>query len=195
MQHVEADHVNFPYRVGERTLEHLIGKIVDQVLGDTNMPDLALALLLDECRRDARDGVIVGARLDAVQVEYIDKIGAHEAQRVVEAFDDALRRNQGAAAADLRLGRDDEFIAGYRFERLADDAFGAIARRGIDEINAKTIGLLDQPRRFILGLAARRPSREKPPVPRPATETLRPVLPRVVVCMGLPFGRPVCGGR
>ena len=41
-------------------------------------------------------------------------------------------------------------VARDLFERLADDAFGAVGRRGVDEIDAKIDGVAHEPRRLLL---------------------------------------------
>ena len=53
VHHVEADHEHFPDRILQRALERRIGEIDDRVLGQADMPDLALSLLLDERRARA----------------------------------------------------------------------------------------------------------------------------------------------
>ena len=47
VHHVEADHEHFPDRIVQRALERFVGEIDDRVLGQPDMPDLALLLLRD----------------------------------------------------------------------------------------------------------------------------------------------------
>ena len=56
-------------------------------------------------------------------------------------------------AAELRLGGDHDLVARDGLQRLPDHALGAVARRGVDEVDAEPDGLVDQPRGFVLGLA------------------------------------------
>jgi hypothetical protein len=72
---------------------------------------------------------------------------------MVEARDDAGGRHPIAVAADLRLGRDHDLVARDRLQRLANYSLGAVARRGVDEIDAECDRLMDQPRGLILGQA------------------------------------------
>ena len=80
-------------------------------------------------------------------------VDAEVAQRFVEALDHARRRREIAVAADLRLGRDHDLVARQRLQRFADHALGAVARRGVDEIDAEVEGLMDQPGGLLLGEA------------------------------------------
>ena len=53
----------------------------------------------------------------------------------------------------MRLGGDHDLVARDGFQRAPDHALGAVALRGVDEVDAEADGLVDQPRRFVLGLA------------------------------------------
>ena len=92
MHHVEAHHEHLPDGIVHRALQHLVGEIDDRVFGDADVPDLALALLFEQRRRDHVQRIVVLGELDAVQIEHVDMIGAHQAQRIVEARDHLLRR-------------------------------------------------------------------------------------------------------
>src|SRR5947209_7683959 len=68
----------------------------------------------------------------------------HQAQRLVETMTRAGVHH--SRAVDGRFGRDHELTAREHFERLADHALSPIGRRGVDEVDAKSNGLFDQPR-------------------------------------------------
>ena len=152
MQHVEAHHDHPPHVVVQRARQHRIGEIVDRVLREADVPDLALHLLFNERRRDDVACMLVLVRLHPVQIEHIDIVGAHRPQRIVETFDHARRRPPLVAAVDGRLGRNEHLLAGDGFQRPPHHAFRAIGWRRVDDIDAQPKGLLDQPRRLRLGL-------------------------------------------
>ena len=106
--------------------------------------------------------MIVFMRLDPVQIEHVDIIGAHHAQRIVEARDHALARPPLAVAIDRRLGRDHDLVARQRLERPPDHALGAVGRRGVDEVDAEIDRLKHQPRRLLLALAGLEPKPREP---------------------------------
>ena len=129
--------------------------------------------------------VVVFGELDAVQVEHVDMIGAHQARA------NCRGSRPPARACAIRLPWNCALVAittwsrGMVFSALPDHAFGAVGRRGVDEVDAEP----DAPRGSAAPtsssvLPALRPSREKPPVPRPATETAGRCCPRW--CIALP---------
>ena len=150
VHHVEAHHEHLPDRIVHRALQHRVGEIDDRVLGDADVPDLALLFLLEQRRRDRLERIVVFVDLDAMQIEHVDMIGAHQAERIVEA---ATTFSGGAhgVAAELRLGGDHDLVARDGLQRLPDHALGAVARRGVDEVDAEPDRLVDQPRGFVLG--------------------------------------------
>jgi len=85
-----------------------------------------------------------------------------------------FRPTDALVATDDRLPRD-------KLQRLADNHFGAIDRSGVDEVDAHIDGFRT-PRCTASSsvLPAGSPSRLKPPQPRPATLTFKPVFPKVV---------------
>ncbi len=85
-----------------------------------------------------------------MQIEHIDMIGAHQAERILQTRNHLLRRPP-FLAAKLGLGRDHHGIPWDGFQRPADHAFGAVGRRGVDEIDAEPNGFVDQPRGLVLG--------------------------------------------
>ena len=153
VHHVEAHHEDLPDVILHGELEHLVGVILDRVLGDADVPDLALGLLLQQRGHDLLDRVLVLVRVHAVQIEHVDGVGAHQAQRVVQAGDHLLRRPPLAAAMHECLGGDHDRLAGNRLERLSDHALGAVGGGGVDEVDAEVHGLVDEPGAFILGFA------------------------------------------
>ena len=53
VHHVEAHHEHLPDRIVHRALERLVGVIEDRILGEPDMPDLALRLLFEQARAPA----------------------------------------------------------------------------------------------------------------------------------------------
>ena len=96
-----------------------------------------------------------------MQIEHVDIVGAHEAERIVETRDHAFRRPPFVVAVNGALGRDHHLVARNRFQRPADHTLGAIRRRGIDEIDAELDRIEHEPRGLILGLAGFQPHPRK----------------------------------
>jgi hypothetical protein len=63
----------------------------------------------------------------------------------------------------------------------ADNPFGAVGRRGVDEVDARIDGFEHETGGFVFGLASLEAL--KPPVPRPATLTRSSVSQRLVYCI------------
>ena len=78
MHQVETDHVHLPDGIVHGALQHLVGVIGDRVLGDADVPDLALPLFFEQRRRDHVQRIVVFGKLDAMQIEHIDMVGAHQ---------------------------------------------------------------------------------------------------------------------
>src|SRR5581483_1380919 len=150
VHHVEAHHEHFPDGILQRALERLVGEIDDWILGETDVPDLALAFLLDQLRSEHVARMVVHVGLNAVQIEHVDVVGTEQPQRIVEARHHPLGRPPLAVALDGRFGGEDDGLAPDSLERLADHAFCAVGRRGIDEVDAKLDGVAHEPRRLLL---------------------------------------------
>jgi hypothetical protein len=67
-------------------------------------------------------------------------LDAHDAQRIVDAGNQTLRRRPFTVVTHRRLGRDHDLVALQRCERAADDALSAVRRRRINEIDAEING-------------------------------------------------------
>ncbi len=141
---------------------------------------LPLSFSFEQRRRDARRARGRIPSPHAMQIEHVDIVGAHEAQRIVEARDHARGRHALAVARDRRLGRDHDLVARERLQRLAHHAFGAVARRGVDEIDAEVDRLVDQSRGLVLGLAGLQAEPAEAAGAEPGDADARPVRPRVV---------------
>ena len=85
-----------------------------------------------------------------MQIEHVDIVGTHQAERILQTANHLLRRPP-FFTAKLGLGRDHHGIPRDGFQRPADHAFGAVGCRGVDEIDAEPHRLVDQPRGLILG--------------------------------------------
>ncbi len=153
VHHVEAHHEHLPNRIVHRAREHRVGEIDNRILGDADVPDLALGLLLDERRRQGLQRIIVLVRLHAMQIEHVHIVGAHDPQRIVQARDHARGRPPFVIAVNEGLGRHHHLVPRNGFERAADHAFGAVGGRRVDEVDAEPDGLMNELCRFVLGLA------------------------------------------
>ena len=157
VQHVEAHHEHLPDRIAQRARKRLVGEIDDRVLSQPDVPDLALLFLRNERGRERIQRVIVLVRFHGMQIEHVDVIGAHHAQRIVEAFDHALRRPPFVVAVNGGFGCDHHLVPRDRFERPADHALGVVGRRGVDEVDAELDRLEDEQRGFVLALCRLQP--------------------------------------
>lgn len=157
VHHVETDHEDVPDRIVHRALERLVGEIDDRVFREPDVTDFAPRFLGEQRRRQSVARVIVHARIDGVQHEQVDVIGAEHAQRIVEARDHPRRRPPFAVPPHRRFGRHHDLVARHRFERMADHALGAVGRRRVDEIEAELDRLEHQPRRLVLAQAGFQP--------------------------------------
>jgi hypothetical protein len=77
-------------------------------------------------------------------MEHIDMLDAHDAQRIVDAGNETLRRRPFTVVTHRRLGRDHDLVALQRCERATDDALSAVRRRRINEIDAEIHGFDDK---------------------------------------------------
>ena len=68
----------------------------------------------EQRRRDHVQRIVVFGKLDAMQIEHVDMVGAHQAERIVEARHHLLRRPP-FLAAKLGLGRDHHGSRGMVF--------------------------------------------------------------------------------
>ena len=89
-----------------RKLEHLVGVVFDRILGDADVLDLALRLLLEAARVRSSPGHGGIGRVNAVQIEHVDVVGAHRAQGIVQTRHHALGRPPFVGAMIEGLGGD-----------------------------------------------------------------------------------------
>ena len=128
--------------------------LVKSTIGFSVMPMcriLPFAFCSSSAGAIAFERIVVFVDLHAVQIEHVDIVGAHQAERIVEARDHALGRRPWPLPRNLRLGGDHDLVARDGLQRTPDHALGAVARRGVDEVDAEPDGLVDQPRGFVLG--------------------------------------------
>src|SRR5271165_212667 len=145
MHHVKPDHRDVPRAVGNGKLQHLVLGVVRCRLGDGEVTELALGLLLQQGRRDDAARVLVGAGCDTVQLIDVDDVGGELAQRVVERGDRTFGAGVGVADAERRLGGDHDLVAWDGLQRLAEQRFGAVSGGRVEQIDPEVEGLTDQP--------------------------------------------------
>src|SRR6516164_9111603 len=99
--------------------------------------------------------MVIGGRRHAVQLIDVDVVGIESAQRLVEARDDTLWRRMRIAKAERRLGGDYNLFPPHCLYRPAEYFFGAVSRRGVEEVDAELQRLLNYRNRIRLALAVR----------------------------------------
>jgi hypothetical protein len=73
----------------------------------------------------------------------------------------------GIAEAEGRLGADHDILAPHRFDRLAEHLFGAVGRRGVEQIDPELDRLPNDRNRVGLALALRQPQLAEPAAAQP----------------------------
>ena len=80
------------------------------------------------------EGVVIHRRGDNVQLEHVNVVVVELTQGVLEARYDPRRRNGCTAAIDQGFRSDDNAVTRHRFDRFANQRFGAIGSGSIQEI-------------------------------------------------------------
>src|ERR1043165_6894855 len=97
----------------------------------------------------------------------VDVIGAHAREALLDA---AARLAGGILRVVERkffLGRDDDLVARHALERAADDAFGAVDFRGVEEVDAEVEGAADDIRALLFGGAVAHAEAARPAAAEP----------------------------
>ena len=92
VEHIKADHDHIPVIVLETALQHLMARILRELLGDSGCPDLALVFELSQgwCKDVCCLVVAVGTH--SVQMVDIDVVGVEMSQTSLEPTSDLTRR-------------------------------------------------------------------------------------------------------
>src|SRR6185437_3279926 len=135
-----GQHDDFPRIVLDRPGQHLLFRIVGPGLRDADVAYLALFLELHEGRREHVAMVVVGRRIDGVEMEDVDVVEAEPLQSRLDAARYLLGR---AARAEKGLGRDHQLVPVIGPDRGADDLLGAVGLGGVEEIYAEIDGRAD----------------------------------------------------
>jgi hypothetical protein len=88
-----------------------------------------------------------------VQLEDVDVVSTELPQRIVEARHGALRSRATLAAREPGLGGDHDTVAGHAFDRLTDNAFGAVNGGGVEQIDPEIERVADEGDGFRFALA------------------------------------------
>jgi hypothetical protein len=92
-----------------------------------------------------------------VQLEDVNIVGAELLERIVEARHRVRGGGTALAQRDPRLGRDHDTVARNGLDRLANDAFRAVDRGGVEQIDPEIERLAHERHGFRLALAGPEP--------------------------------------
>src|ERR1700722_20301700 len=144
MHHVEGRHEHLPDRIAQGAFQHLVGMVDDRSLGDADVSDFAFPLLRIKHRYQYVERIFVVVKSDAMEIEHVDMLDAHDAQRTVDAGNKLLRRYWLSVATHPRTGADHDLMAMYRCEATPGAALGAIGGRRVDEVDAEIDSFEDE---------------------------------------------------
>src|ERR1043165_8799787 len=83
----------------------------------------------------------------------VDVIGAHALEALLDAAARLAGGILGIVERKFFFGRDDDFVARHALEGAADDAFGAVDFRGVEEVDAEIERAPDDIRALLFGRA------------------------------------------